>query len=250
VAGVPPDYFSETGQLWGNPLYRWSRLARDGYAWWIARIRTNLTLVDFLRLDHFRGFVAYWRVAGNAKTAMNGRWLRGPGAKLFDAIRTEIGSLPFVAEDLGVITPPVRRLKQELGLPGMKVLQFGFSGKRNPHHPANIGEDDIVYTGTHDNDTSRGWFETLDDDERARVCKALESDGEQIAWDMIAAAYRSPARLAVVPMQDVLGLGSAARMNTPAVGDGNWAWRVRADELRAGLASRLAGLALESRRVG
>jgi 4-alpha-glucanotransferase len=250
VAGVPPDYFSDTGQLWGNPLYRWGRLARRGYRWWIERIGVNLDRVHYLRLDHFRGFVAFWRVPGGEETAMNGRWIRGPGAKLFAAIREALGELPFIAEDLGVITPAVNKLRKELELPGMKVLQFGFDTPRSPHSPGRIHEDDVVYTGTHDNDTTRGWYETLDAPTRARVLKALGSDGAHIAWDMIRAAHESPGWLAIAPLQDVLELGSEARMNRPSVAAGNWTWRVRRKQLTEDLAARLRELASRSGRAG
>jgi 4-alpha-glucanotransferase len=249
MAGVPPDYFSDTGQLWGNPIFNWRRLKADGYRWWIERIRANLRLVDWIRLDHFRGFVAYWRVPRGATTAQDGRWIRGPGRELFDALVAALGTLPFVAEDLGVITPAVRRLRRELGLPGMKVLQFGFDEARSTHHPDRVAPDEVVYTGTHDNDTTRGWLATLDAAARARVDRVLARQGDRDAvWALVAAAQRSPATLAVVPMQDVLGLGSEARMNTPAVADGNWAWRLTEAGLEGDTAARLRALVEESGR--
>ncbi len=243
VSGVPPDYFSKTGQLWGNPLYRWDRLEEEGFAWWIARIRANLRTCDLVRIDHFRGFASYWAVPAGASTAAHGRWLPGPGRKLFEAVRAALGSLPIVAEDLGSITSDVQDLLADLGIPGMKVLQFGFSipdGEDLPHcHVPNC----VVYTGTHDNDTARGWYATLEDAARARVRDYLGSDGREIAWDLIRAAYTSVARRAIVPMQDVLGLGSDARMNTPARPSGNWEWRVGEGGFREEDAARLRRLA-------
>lgn len=248
VAGVPPDYFSENGQLWGNPLYRWDRLAEDGFSWWVDRVRANLRFADFVRLDHFRAFASYWRVPAGEPTAIRGKWVPGPGLPLFDRIAHAVGGLPFVAEDLGTITDDVVVLKDTLGLPGMKVLQFGF-GPDSPHHPDRLTADDVVYTGTHDNDTSRGWYESLTADEQAAVCTALRSDGREIVWDLITAAYRSPAYLTVTPLQDLLGLGSEARMNTPGEPGGNWRWRVRAEALRAGLGARIRDLVRASGRL-
>jgi 4-alpha-glucanotransferase len=248
VAGVPPDYFSETGQLWGNPLYRWERLREDGFGWWIERLEASLDHVDAVRLDHFRGFASCWEVPADATTAIDGRWVEGPGAALFDAVRDRLGGLPFVAEDLGVITDDVHRLREGLGLPGMKVLQFGFDDPDSIHRFDRVPETDLVYTGTHDNDTARGWFESLDDDGRHRVQVALSSPPERIVEAMVAAAYRSPARLAVVPVQDLLGLDSRARMNTPGVEDGNWLWRLEPGLLDDDLAARMHDLARGTRR--
>jgi len=234
VAGVPPDYFSDTGQLWGNPLYRWDRHEADGFAWWTARVRAALGDCDLLRLDHFRGFAGYWAVPAGAKSATaaaGGRWLPGPGMRLFTALRAALGGLPLVAEDLGDIDDGVRDLLRETGLPGMRVLQFGLLDATSTHHPANHVANCVAYTGTHDNDTARGWFEALTAEERTRVLATVGGDGSDIAWAMIRCAMASPARLAVVPMQDVLGLGSAARMNTPSEPEGNWAWRMKRDDL-------------------
>ncbi len=249
VAGVPPDYFSATGQLWGNPLYRWDRIAEEGFAWWIERVRANFRLADLLRLDHFRGFAAYWAIPAAEPTAAKGVWRPGPGARLFEAIRAALGELPFVAEDLGHITPEVRELRRTLGLPGMKVLQFAFAAPDSDHHPRLHDADSVVYTGTHDNDTTRGWFQELEEDERERVLEAVGRREGTIEWDLIRAAYESPAELAVVPLQDVLGLGTAARMNTPARPSGNWEWRLARRELRRDLAARLRSLALATGRL-
>ncbi len=249
VAGVPPDYFSETGQLWGNPLYRWDRHAEDGYAWWVARMRSNLRLADLVRLDHFRAFAAYWAVPAGETTAIPGHWVPGPGRAVFDAIRAALGDLPLVAEDLGHITPDVRELRRVLGLPGMRVLQFAFDGTDNEHLPRRHPEDAVAYTGTHDNDTTRAWFESLSEDGRRIVRDAIGTRESSIEWDMIRAAYGSAARLAMVPMQDVLGLGTQARMNTPGLAKDNWTWRAQPGSFRADLAARLARLAAESGRI-
>jgi 4-alpha-glucanotransferase len=236
VAGVPPDAFSATGQLWGNPLYDWQALRTTGYRWWTERFRRTFELVDLTRIDHFRAFVAYWAVPEQNRTARSGVWRRGPAREPFDAAARELGALPLVAEDLGVITPPVERLRDELGLPGMRVLQFSFDGGRsNPHRPENHPEHAVVYTGTHDNDTSRGWFEALDPARR----RATGLDASEPHWSMIELALGSRARLAVVPVQDVLGLGGEARMNHPGRERGNWSWRLRRGQLTDGLAVRL-----------
>jgi 4-alpha-glucanotransferase len=251
VAGVPPDYFSATGQLWGNPLYRWDVLAGQGYRWWIERFRTTLTLVDIARLDHFRGFAAYWEVPASEETAVNGRWAPGPGAALFEAVRDALGGastafstgLPIIAEDLGVITPDVEQLRDELGFPGMKLLQFAFNGDPDDLYlPHNYQPRSVVYTGTHDNDTTLGWWRALQPHERRNVQIYLGRDGSDISWDLIRLALASVAELAVVPMQDVLGLGSAARMNTPGQAGGNWGWRYTPDMLTIELVERLRGL--------
>jgi 4-alpha-glucanotransferase len=248
VAGVPPDYFSDTGQLWGNPLYRWDRMEGEGYAWWIARVGAALQSLDMLRLDHFRAFAAYWAVPARAKTAFEGRWVAGPGMKLFDALRGALGALPIVAEDLGIVDDSVRELLRASGFPGMRVLQFGLVDPRSTHHPSQHVENAVVYTGTHDNDTARGWFESLGDEERARVLDTVDGDGTEIEWEMIRAALESPARTAIIPMQDILGLGSEARMNTPSEPEGNWEWRMVQGALTAEHAERLRKLVEESRR--
>jgi len=249
VAGVPPDYFSETGQLWGNPLYRWNRMRETGYAWWVARLAHGLELHDALRLDHFRGFSGYWSVAADATTAANGMWEPGPGMSLFDAVRGALGGLPFVAEDLGVITDDVVALRRALGLPGMRVLQFGFDHPQSDHAPHHLTRDVVVYTGTHDNDTARGWIGGLDPASRERVLAYVGCRAEEIAWGLIRVAMTSVADLAIVPLQDLLDLGSEARMNTPGIADGNWGWQAPAGALTAELAHRLHGLCEISGRL-
>ncbi len=244
VAGVPPDFFSETGQLWGYPLYRWGRMAENGYRWWIDRLRAAFRMTDIVRLDHFRAFAAYWAVPAGEATAANGRWLPGPGRKLFDAVRAELGDPPLVAEDLGTITPDVRRLLAKLRFPGMKVLQFAFYEADSPYLPHRHVPNAVVYTGTHDNDTTRGWWATLDPGARRRVSDYLGCEGSGIEWDLIRAAYASVAERAVVPLQDVFGLGSEARMNTPAEAEGNWSWRARDEDFQNDRNGRLCELAL------
>lgn len=227
VAGVPPDAFTDTGQLWGNPLYLWRTVAATRYRWWIERVRANLRFADRLRLDHFRGFSAYWAVPGDADTAAAGRWCRGPGPRLFEAVREALGSLPFVAEDLGLITETVRRLRTRLGIPGMRVLQFAFATPLSEHLPDRVPPDTVIYTGTHDNDTTRGWFEHLEDAERRRVLDYVEGSIEEIHWDLLRVAMASPADCAVAPVQDILGLGSSARLNFPGHSSNQWTWRLR-----------------------
>ena len=233
VAGVPPDYFSETGQFWGNPLYHWERMREDGFAWWIERLRASFRLFDIVRLDHFRGFAACWEIPPGETTAQNGEWAATPGRELLTAVRNALGDLPIVAEDLGVITPDVVELRKEFGFPGMRVLQFAFNGEEgNINLPENYERDVVAYTGTHDNDTTVGWFNQLSemktaDAEKAReVClEHLQSDGREINWDFIRAVLASVADTTFIPLQDVLGLGSEARMNTPNTTSGNWSWR-------------------------
>ncbi len=244
VAGVPPDYFSATGQRWGNPIYDWNALAADGYRWWIARVRQALQLQDYLRLDHFRGFEAYWEIPGEAETAVSGHWEPGPGEALFTAIHDALGDVPFVAEDLGVITPEVVALRKRLKLPGMRVLQFGFgSDAGNGFLPHNYTRNTVVYTGTHDNDTTRGWFASLAPSERHHALEYLRSNEQDIVWDMIRAAEASVAHLAILPLQDPLELGSEARMNYPSIPEHNWAWRCPPDLLTPAVAARLAAMA-------
>jgi 4-alpha-glucanotransferase len=243
VAGVPPDYFSETGQLWGNPLYHWQQMQGDGFRWWIDRMRWLLSLYDFVRIDHFRGFAACWEIPAGAPTAVIGRWVNTPGRELFAALQKTLGELPIIAENLGIITPDVEDLREEFGFPGMRVLQFAFGGgEDNEHLPQNYSRDTVVYTGTHDNDTSCGWFANLSQDERAFCLRKLGTDGREINWDMIRAALSSVAHTAIIPVQDLLGLGSEARMNVPASETGNWEWRLKAKELSEALASRLQNL--------
>ncbi len=230
VAGVPPDYFSATGQLWGNPLYRWDVMRKREYEWWIARIAKTLELVDIVRLDHFRGFAKYWRVRVGEKTAVNGTWEPGPGKYLFHTIEKALGELPIIAEDLGVITPDVVELREKFDFPGMKVLQFAFDTKEeNDYLPHTYNKNCIVYTGTHDNDTILGWYESCSEEERQWVNTYLQTDGNDICWDFIRAAWSSVADVAIVPLQDLLGLGSEARMNTPATLGQNWKWRFTRD---------------------
>ena len=248
VAGVPPDYFSATGQRWGNPIYRWDVLRETGYRWWITRVRMNLRLADIIRLDHFRGFAAYWEVPASEPTAMHGRWVPGPGLELFEAIRTALGDLPLVAEDLGFITPEVHELREKIGVAGMKILQFGFSSPDSPHLPHRFDPHTVVYTGTHDNDTARGWFATASESEREQANIYL-GDCDDVAWALIRAAYTSVAETAIVPAQDILGLGSEARMNRPGAEHDNWSWRLAPGALTGAHAERLRRLAEITGRV-
>ena len=232
VAGVPPDMFTETGQLWGNPLYRWEVMAERQYAWWIDRFRAALAQVDIARLDHFIGFTRYWEVPASEKTAENGRWVPGPGAALFHAVERALGKLSIIAEDLGVVTPQVIALRDEFELPGMKVVQFAFGdGASDPFLPHNYSKNCVVYTGTHDNDTSLGWFAASLPQERSFALRYLARSGEDFAWDLIRAAMSSVADTVVIPLQDVLSLGSEARMNFPGRPSGNWGWRFTWDLL-------------------
>jgi 4-alpha-glucanotransferase len=250
VAGAPPDYFSELGQLWGNPIYDWPALQRRRYRWWVDRFRRVFDLFDVARFDHFRGVVAYWAVPADAPDARGGRWVRGPGRALFDAAAAELGELPIIAEDLGVITPPVQRLRDELGFPGMVVLQFAFdpSDPHGPHRPENHRENQVLYTGTHDNDTLRGWAEGLPPERVAELRKAGVGEDEPW-WDLIGIAMRSPARLAMVQVQDVLGLGNDARMNLPGTAEGNWGFRLEHGQLTEEHARRLRALTEEGGRA-
>jgi 4-alpha-glucanotransferase len=244
IAGVPPDYFSPTGQRWGNPLYRWDALAARGFDWWIDRIRRAVALYDIVRLDHFRGFEAYWAIPGDEKTAVKGKWIKAPGLALFRALDAALATLPLVAEDLGVITPEVDALRLELGMPGMKVLQFGFSNKgAHTHLPQQFAPGTVAYTGTHDNDTTQGWWNSASKKERETVEALVGPVANRPAWPLIRAAQASVAEMAIVPAQDLLELGSEARMNTPAVPSGNWSWRAPEDCWTDKLAERLAALA-------
>ena len=233
VSGVPPDYFSETGQYWGNPLYRWHIHEETGYVWWIARLRHALQLADRVRIDHFRGFAAYWEIPADACNAVAGQWVPGPGAKLFEAFARAIPQLPIIAEDLGLITHDVLELRDKFQLPGMRVLQFAFGDNNdNPFLPHNYIENTVAYTGTHDNDTSLGWWHALPDHVKAFVKNYLGSDGQAINWDMMRALSRSVATLVVFPMQDVLGLSSEHRMNLPGKPEGNWEWRFSWEQIQ------------------
>lgn len=244
VAGVPPDYFSATGQLWGNPLYRWDVMAQNGYQWWLRRIQAALRLYDQVRIDHFRGFAGYWEIPADEETAINGRWIDGPGPDLFRVIQRELGDLPIIAEDLGEITDDVIELRDGFNLPGMKILQFAFGGDAtNLFLPHNHTKNCIVYSGTHDNDTSRGWYEnSASESERDYFRRYLQTDGNDAAWTLIATAFASVADTAIVPLQDVLNLSSDARMNLPGRAEGNWMWRYREEQLDEGTRSRLLEL--------
>jgi len=254
-AGVPPDYFSATGQLWGNPIYDWERMKAEGYSWWIRRMRSAFELFDLVRIDHFRGFEAYWEVPGDDHTAINGRWVEGPGAALFEAITKALGPLPIVAENLGVITPKVEALREQFGYPGMSILQFAFGtdSQANTFLPHSYPRERVVYTGTHDNDTTLGWWQstgagdstrTADDvtKEKDYAMRYLAADGQEMHWTLIRAALASVADTALIPMQDWLGLGSEARMNLPGRQSGNWAFRFSWDQLTPELVARLRGL--------
>ena len=252
MSGVPPDYFSATGQLWGNPIYRWDRMAASSFRWWIDRLRAVLTQVDIVRIDHFRGLEAYWEVPAGETTAQNGRWVKGPGAALFEALEAALGELPIVAENLGVITPEVEAIRQQFGFPGMAILQFAFG--KDPQapdfKPHNYPRDRVAYSGTHDNDTTVGWWSsagagdstrTAEDirEERDFTRKYLATGGSEINWVFIRTLMASVANTVLFPLQDVLGLSSEARMNTPAVPSGNWRWRYRAEMLAPAMAARL-----------
>ncbi len=243
VAGCPPDYFSSTGQRWGNPLYRWPVLKRSGYAWWVERFRTNFELFDALRLDHFIGFQRYWEIPASHRTAINGKYRPGPGDDLFNVVFKKIGRRPLIAEDLGAVTPEVTMMRDRLFLPGMRVLQFAFgSDSANPFLPHNHIRNSVVYTGTHDNDTTVGWFESLKAADKRQVLAYAHSNGREIHWDLIRLALASVGNTAIIPMQDLLGLGTDARMNLPGTQSGNWQWRMNPGSLTPALAERLAGL--------
>ena len=251
VAGVPPDAFSATGQRWGNPLYRWSAHAKERYAWWVERIRRTFELVDVVRIDHFRGFAAYWEISADEPTAIHGHWLPGPGDALFKAIARALGPIPIIAEDLGVITPDVTALRKKFAFPGMRILQFAFGGgSDNAYLPHNFEVDSVVYTGTHDNDTTLGWWAAASATEQQHVRDVLATDAREIHWDLIRAACASVADTAIYPLQDVLGLGPAERMNFPGKGTGYWEWRFAWDQVRPEHAQRLAHLCRIFRRDG
>jgi 4-alpha-glucanotransferase len=256
VSGVPPDYFSKTGQLWGNPIYRWDALAQDGYRWWLDRFRAAFQMVDMIRLDHFRGFEAYWEVPATETTAVNGRWVKGPGSELFRAAKRELGELPLVAENLGVITPEVEAIREEFGFPGMAVLQFAFGTdpQAPTFRPHNYPREVVAYTGTHDNDTTMGWWRSQGSGESTRTeedirrerdfaLRYLNADDSEIQWSFIRAVEASVADTVLIPMQDVLGLGSETRMNQPATVGGNWRWRYPTGALKPEFAKRLLELA-------
>lgn len=240
VAGVPPDYFSATGQRWGNPLYDWPRHRDEGFHWWQSRIDHALTLYDAVRIDHFRGFVASWEIPAHENTAVNGRWMEAPGDELFELLRKTRPHLPLIAEDLGIITPDVVALRKKFSLPGMKILQFAFdSDGANPYLPHQHSRDSVVYTGTHDNNTTVGWYRQLDDGIRERISQYYAYPQEPMPWPLIRSALASPARWAIVPLQDLLALGAEHRMNTPGTTEGNWRWRFQWHQIEAELANRL-----------
>jgi 4-alpha-glucanotransferase len=253
VAGVPPDYFSSQGQLWGNPVYNWDALRQTGYRWCIDRFHALLAHMDMVRLDHFRGFAAAWHIPAGATTAQSGQWVPGPGADFFNAVKRELGVLPFIAEDLGLITPDVSALRDQFHVPGTRVLQFAFDGHSdNPHLPHNYVPNAVVYTGTHDNPTSRGWYEELPPYQRQnlwRYLKSPEDESGQVAWDLMRLAWSSAAALAVAPLQDLLNLGPEARMNVPGRAEGNWTWRCTEELLSAAEFHLLRDLTRSSKRV-
>jgi 4-alpha-glucanotransferase len=243
VAGVPPDYFSATGQLWGNPHYDWNYMQANGFHWWVERLRTQQALFDLVRIDHFRGFEAYWEIPASAPTAMEGRWVKAPGEALINTL-DQVGSVPLVAEDLGVITAEVTALRKKFNIPGMKILQFAFEGgAANPYLPHNHRSNYVVYTGTHDNDTTLGWFNALSPELQGHVCDYLGAQPDTMPWPLIRAAFASPARLAIVPMQDILALDSSHRMNRPGISGGmNWRWRFTWEQVPSDLHLRMRHL--------
>ncbi len=250
VAGVPPDYFSTTGQLWGNPLYDWERLALDGYSWWKARLQWNLVQCNLVRIDHFRGFEACWAVPATETTAVNGFWQPGPGAVFFERMQQELGELSLIAEDLGIITPAVEQLRDHFQLPGMKILQFAFdSGPKNPYLPHQHPCNSVVYTGTHDNTTSLAWWQALATDGKQKVRDYLDSSCREMPWPLIRCALASSARLSIIPMQDLLTLAGKARMNLPGTATGNWNWRMTPDQLDLVTAERLKNLCRQFDRI-
>jgi 4-alpha-glucanotransferase len=251
MAGVPPDYFSDTGQLWGNPIYRWERMQTDGFKWWLQRFQTMLDYVDLIRVDHFRGFESYWQVKQGETTAINGEWVQAPGVQLFKALQQELGNLPILAEDLGIITPEVEALRDQFDFPGMKILHFAFgSGAGNPYLPHSCPRNCLVYTGTHDNNTTAGWFSAISSAEKQLVSDylgGLSEDG--IHWDLIRLALRSVANQVIIPVQDLLGLGSDARMNLPSTAGGNWVWRYSTNDLTDEIRDRLLNMTQIYNRV-
>lgn len=243
VTGVPPDYFSATGQRWGNPHYDWGRMREDDFWWWRERVRNHLLLFDLVRIDHFRGFEAHWEIRGTEETAMNGEWAKVPGEELFSKLQQEFQPLCLIAEDLGIITPEVTALRDQFRFPGMKVLQFAFDGHHdNPYLPHNHIPNSVAYTGTHDNNTTVGWFENLSHEERSRVCEYLGISPNDMPWALIRTVLMSVSRLAIIPMQDILALGADSRMNTPGVAEGNWRWRFHWEQVPDGLESRMRHL--------
>ncbi|NOY67157.1 MAG: 4-alpha-glucanotransferase [Gammaproteobacteria bacterium] len=244
VAGVPPDYFSENGQRWGNPLYTWKAIQQDQFGWWINRMRTQLLLFDIVRIDHFRGFEANWEIPAEEETAINGQWVKTPGMALLNTLYEKFNPLPLIAEDLGIITDEVNALRDHFNIPGMKVLQFAFSGdSHNPYLPHNCVKNCVIYTGTHDNDTTLSWFNSLSETDTQHVLDYLKNDSEDMPWPIIRSAMASVARLCVLPMQDILSLGEGHRMNTPGTQENNWQWRFKWNQIPDDLAQRLRQLA-------
>ena len=240
VSGVPPDFFSSTGQRWGNPIYNWDAMREDGFDWWIARMAFALTSVDIVRIDHFIGFARMWEVPAGDKTAENGTWAEVPGGELLAALKNALGDLPFIAEDLGAMTPEVEHLRDTFGIPGMRILQYGFGGNPHDFHlPHNYVRNCVAYTGTHDNETAAGWYKSADKNQRALCRKYLRSNGRSVHWDMIAACFQSVADTAITPAQDILGLGNNARMNIPAGNGPNWQWRLRDADLDGSIVDKL-----------
>jgi 4-alpha-glucanotransferase len=244
MAGVPPDYFSETGQLWGNPVYNWEQLEQDNFRWWVRRFQSTLDYVDIVRIDHFRGFEAYWVVKQGESTAINGHWVEAPGVAFFNELKEKLGTMPIIAEDLGTITPEVHALRDRFEFPGMKILHFAFGGgPDNPYLPFNYDRNSIAYSGTHDNDTSVGWFNTLSEWEKQHLLRYIGCiSAEGVHWDLIRLALGSVSNQAIIPVQDLLGLGSESRMNFPSKAEGNWEWRYRPDALTQELRDRLKAL--------
>jgi len=243
VSGVPPDYFAKTGQLWGNPHYDWEALAKTDYAWWVARFRTTLEQVDLIRIDHFIAFDKAWHIPYGSKTAEHGEFVAGPGADFFDSVRRQLGGLPFIAEDLGLVTPEVEQLRDDFEMPGMLILLFEFgAATENRFLPHNYERNAVVYTGTHDNDTTQGWFTSITDHEREQLQLYTLQDGSDVAWDLIRLAWGSVANYALAPLQDVLNLGPEARMNLPGQAGGNWGWRFRWEQLTDDVGARLRDL--------
>jgi 4-alpha-glucanotransferase len=254
AAGVPPDYFSEDGQLWGNPLYRWEVHAADGFAWWKSRLRSTFEMCDVVRIDHFRGFDSYWRIPLPAENARSGEWRKGPGLDFFRAVSGAFPDARIIAEDLGLLTPAVEELLADTGLPGMAVLQFAFAGDaKNPYLPHNLTRNKVIYPGTHDNDTTLGWFRTAGEAARDHLRRYFRVDGTEVGWDFIRSAYLSVARIAVLTMPDILSLGPEARFNTPGKPEGNWRWRLAGGDFEwlssSGTSAYLAGLAELSGRM-
>ena len=233
VAGVPPDYFSEDGQLWGNPLYDWKTLKADGYDWWMRRLEQNFAMFDIVRLDHFRAFYDYWKIPAKAETARTGKWTKGPGLDFFEALKKRVKEPKIIAEDLGDSMDEVFKFRDKVGLPGMKILQFAFSGDpiKNPYHPTNLEDNFVIYSGTHDNDTTRGWFEAAGEEERESAIEATSGNGSEIAYDLIRTAYKSSCRLAIIPIQDFMDLPTSARFNVPGTAQGNWSWRYQKPQI-------------------